>query len=585
MADRVDLMRRDKKVKCDGAHPRCSRCINSSRACGGYSFWNISLTATPRIDHMQTSEHDAAPDPPAVENWTDFATENTSASMLPTVVQKIRPHISDKARGDVSFFIHIGMPGLIGNSPFRRLSEMSFTYIFSLMLDEPMLFHGIFALATLQRAKLRLVHSNLPLAIDDDHLRDSLEQYGRALSTSCEYIVALVPHPEHLSRLVLAGYVMFLFELCRGNWASATRHRRSSSAIARMHEGLLDSGPRGSQSKSALSVVKADDTYDPLLESRLNSFHDLGRGLEVLISDTRQLEADLFASIRMLSENAANKHLVNAVGARRCLKHCLIRSAPLDPVVVQRLDRLLQAHATWKAQFDSWKKTQQQDDPHVVLCEINHFASEFTIRTYHAMDKTASQQYETLCKAILNIISTYLRQWRTSQSIGCDPAPTSSAPNRAVSAFEYGILRTLYLISVRCTSIEVRKRAIQLLQSSRRKELEYDSATLATAARMTLAVQEHRADEIEPRGIGGLCFESFVKKTVDHDIVVSLDPAEDGTASVWYGQIGGVQKGTIELAGYEVQLQPSHHERSANFRPARVTLVDIIKIDSPAGSG
>ncbi len=101
---------------------------------------------------------------------------------------------------------------------------------------------------------------------------------------------------------------------------------------------------------------------------------------------------------------------------------------------------------------------------------------------------------------MLVLLERYLASRKITQAKQKEAVPPGE--HKRTNVFEWGILRVLYLICLKCRDPRCRRRAVRLLSGAQRQEATLKSGALAIYEQAVICLEEERA--------GGLSSEAMV---------------------------------------------------------------------------
>jgi len=237
--------------------------------------------------------------------------------------------------------------------------------------------------------------------------------------------------------------------------------------------------------QSFLSIEDARSHLDPLLDSTTH-----------ICKELREMAEQQIARL----PGAPFSHAITT-----CLSLCIRRGLSLQAhtSVSGRLADLRKALAAWSSSFTSLttaKYPPQSVDRMLALMQIQHFTSTFTLTALSHKDETFTDALDPEFLRILDLCQQYLRS--TSSDISatgrraCQPSPAETQQDGF--SLDLRILPALNLIVHRCRHPGIRRRALNILRTSNRREGLFFSQVLCLSGEAYIAIEEGRVPPLFP---------------------------------------------------------------------------------------
>ncbi|KAK1820493.1 hypothetical protein LTR12_005081 [Friedmanniomyces endolithicus] len=469
---------------------------------------------------------------------------------IPKNVSTLKFSVTDTDRSAFAYFTHNTYPDILIIAPLRETMSLALQLSFS---TAP-LFYAITALGC--------AHRSLPFIMDarlDRHYRDGSRatgkwQYGKALAALQSHLRSTSITDDVVIPVLLVCMLFGCFELMEDRSSAAIAHfhfgrgiildhlrragcavdvasssqaflRRGNTALVavdgplhsppgvippRLVEtffGMLDHDP---MSESTRTLLNGELSTQPFLSDRVMpqrfgylSIKDARSHLDSLLESTTNLCKEL--------REMAEQHIALLPGApfshaiTTCLSLCISRGLNLQAhtSLPGRLAKLRTALTAWSSSFTSLttaKHSSQSVDRALALMQIQHFTSAFTLTALSHKDETFTDALDADFTHILDLCQQYL--YSTSSNISatgrkaCQPSPAET--HQDGFSLDLRILPALNLIVHRCRHPGIRRRALNILQTSNRREGLFFSQVLCLSGEAYIAIEEGRVPTTLP---------------------------------------------------------------------------------------
>ncbi|PLB44802.1 hypothetical protein P170DRAFT_391185 [Aspergillus steynii IBT 23096] len=153
--------------------------------------------------------------------------------------------------------------------------------------------------------------------------------------------------------------------------------------------------------------------------------------------------------------------------------------------------KLLSALETWHARFanaesDPERSSQMKEDDAVL--RIWYLVGKMYLTIRPSDPETAWDQFSDEFETILGLCEIYISE-----------SKRTSTPRNYTFSFSLGIVPPLFITAQRCRNASIRRRAIHLLSTCRRREIVWDSAYAAEAAQRVMEIEESAAFDAATR--------------------------------------------------------------------------------------
>ncbi|CEL05093.1 hypothetical protein ASPCAL06213 [Aspergillus calidoustus] len=504
---------RVRKVKCDESFPVCQRCLSTGRVCDGYGVWGGGGNDYGRRPSPKS--------PPATPNYPPLACISTCAA-----------NTDEKASFD--WFRRRTMVKIPGS----YLSDFWTTILLQASQSDQAVWHSILALSTTHQSGFV---QNFPSQ------RSTQEQ------STLRHLIRAVRHlGPHFSvrdkascRVILIVCLVFVvLDLLRGHFASAQVHLRNGlNILAQTQSSSIGAADPDSDCSPTSSYA-----YEPIDVSIGEAFFRLHIQLELLQHQhcprpcilplfLQPSIHDPFLPIQFPSYTAAwhgLDHLMNlafdlSAQARDHAAKAGVKATPTDTLLAQQR-RLNSGLDSWLISYNSSIESLQlaiSDSIAQAKTKVHHLVS-----CYHTMltimAETALSPNETVFDGYTHQFEQMLVHladlWTISYIDLNFPSPSSSTPSPSNSnthsttsttnmtsstalpatekkrwiggcdmshtIIDVGWMIPLFYTAIKCRVRRIRRRAIQLIESSNHREGIWDAKITACIARRVVAFEE-----------------------------------------------------------------------------------------------
>ena len=501
--DRFDRLRR---VKCDETRPLCNKCLSTGRNCEGYPpglLQRDSVISNRQLLPLQRSKP-LVSIPPAL-HWSPLKISAT-----------------DYERHAFEFFRRETAV------PLQMISSNKQWLHVALQLGhtEPTVFYCMVAAGSAASAQLDVVHHTL-LRPENARQRDAtLQQYCKATAALQRYINTAVAREATIEPIMICCILFVVLEVFRDKGALASAHlrhgrraisncafensQRPQTQTSRPWKLASPETNLGIFSDLDQLYIEAVDSvsYPPPLSDHLSqhsserlsdrpmefqSIEHAKETLDDLINRTSEWRAEL---LRLGEERLRTIDTTDYTPAMRyCVMHCLSRTIDMTayPKLHHQEDGLLKEHTEWLEALQHFASTACSRNPSLILMDIQHFASAFTLRTAHSTSEFSTDELESEFGRILNLIDEYIDEITLSQPQSQQHVEGELDEPKKSFSLERGVLPALFLICLKCRSREIRYRALALLRDVDRREGLWFSKELFVYAESLIHLEQQRA--------------------------------------------------------------------------------------------
>ena len=430
--------------------------------------------------------------------------------------------VTNHERNTFDYFRRVTFRSLQLVSPSKEWVQMAL----QLSMKEPTVFYAVVALGSIHSALLQIAHHTLTRPEDSHKKSLALYQYCKATDSLQKYIDHAVVRQASVEPVLLCCLLFVSFETFRDKNALALSHLRLGRKI--IHKG----GASGEMQKCATGTALRPPP-NQIREELLSTFNKLENEsicfnspdlalrendedslmqplaslpaflaspehakvvLDNLVASSLRFRTELLR----LAEGCISKtdHASLKLAVRYCMAQCLSRTIKIEPRHTDLHHGLMHGHSAWLIMA-----SRLQDMQHcpvsraLVLMQIQHFFSEFTLRTSRETTESLADHFKDTFERVLDLADYYINGY--TRSIHSVHAPSNNhvadSATRATFSLEYSLLPTLYLICLKCRFAALRKRALSLLRRVDRQEGLAWSKGLLFYAEIVVGLEEGRA--------------------------------------------------------------------------------------------
>ncbi|KAK1084817.1 hypothetical protein LTR33_002445 [Friedmanniomyces endolithicus] len=516
------------------------------------------LTASSLILGWKCDGYDT-PSPPATDQAAKRPllplTQEANTVSIPKNVSTLKFSVTDTDRSAFAYFTHKlsadyakTYPDILIIAPLRETMSLALQLSFS---TAP-LFYAITALGCAHRSLPFIMDAKLNRYYRDGSRATGKWQYGKALAALQSHLRSTSITEDAVIPVLLVCMLFGCFELmedrssaaiahfqfgrgiildhlrrhgCAGSVASsspACLRRGTTAQVAvdgplrsqpgkipfRLVEtffGMIDHDPMSEHTRTLLNGELSTQPvpWDRVMPQSFLSIEDARSHLDPLLESTTNLCKELreMAEVQVaLLPGAPFSHAITT-----CLSLCMSRG--LNPQgrtsLSRRLAKLRTALAAWSSSFTSLttaKHSSQSVDRALSLMQIQHFTSTFTLTALSHKDEAFTDALDPEFLRVLDLCEKYLHS--TSSNISatgrkaCQPSPAETQQDGF--SLDLRILPALNLIVHRCRHPGIRRRALNILRTSNRREGLSFSQVLCLSGEAYIAIEEGRVPSTLP---------------------------------------------------------------------------------------
>lgn len=283
--------------------------------------------------------------------------------------------------------------------------------------------------------------------------------------------------------------------------------------------------------------------------SEFASLQEAGTYLEVLEETRRKVQTKLFEAASSYLSKHYPQHSSRSAKAFS-LTHCLARVVIVaaSDEFSRSLEETIGSYLSWKASLDRILRSQRSPNGHSLLLQIRYFNALFSLCNCRETRESATDQFRDGFIEVLDNVENFLEHWsgRALHLDGVSPELSSQQALRGTGIFEFGPLPALATVAVKCRDSNIRRRAISMLFTARRREGNHSSLTLSLWADTIAALEDERAAEMSvEQGV------TEVPETARFsDAAVCADEHDESIFHVYTARFEHEQQGDIELTKY-----------------------------------
>ena len=457
-------------------------------------------------------------------------------------------------------------------SPAREWVQLAL----QLSLDESAIFYAITAVAVVQRSLQHTVHHSLGPPISSSQQEAALRQYCKATGALQSYIDRAISRTTSIEPVLLCCILFVCFELMRGETANAIEHLRLGRRIAAgrpKFEESITLKPQSQRRTEELILFFHKLDYDTVIGQKYGrsinwdtekglgrpcvplptSFLSLGEAkwcLGSIIKDAHDLRMEL---LQLAEGRVAALGLVfDSKVAEYCYAQCLSRTIEgrTHCRVLDRVHQLVRRHELWLASINTLEKTQYEETcwP-FMLMRIQHFLSAMTLKTCLETRESIWDCFMDEYVSTLDLTERFLGD--PTEEVQREPGEhiPGAEPQRSFS-LDMGILPAIFLVCLKCRSSGVRRRAIELLHSARRREGMLWSPAMASFAATIVKLEEERTRFLQgcAPASEGLGMSEIPEEARFVDVVIAGETSS--SIRVVCGRFAHESRGELELLEY-----------------------------------
>ncbi|PYH40693.1 Zn(II)2Cys6 transcription factor domain-containing protein [Aspergillus saccharolyticus JOP 1030-1] len=436
-----------RRVKCDEQKPECNRCVSTGRTCDGYQ--DGSQSPTHRSCSLRIIQHI----PPG----------RKPPSAVPLTAAELRC---------LEFFHHYTLPSLgpeVGS------------YLLQATSSEPVIRSIALAVGS--------VHRSFAFFSDED-TTFTLTHYNKAIRQ-------LVGTQQDRNLVLLACILFFCCECLQGRYRTAIQHALSGIRILQQQQVL-----------SEASSEKAPPAVATLFHAVQNQVLEI-EGMDGMDPESQPRLSPSAATLALLSQP------LNITDHQRIFRQLYHRFMQIDalaeafemtphdhsPARVAHEQQLLTEWFRVRADLKGW----MQDFDHQI---IHAWQTDPTTGSLRAKSTAILQAWKLL-------FDMYFRMDWPPSELAWDPfipayplwsvpstdhtgnmqglRPSAALPSQPTFTLSLGFLTLLYICATRCRDSTIRRRALRLLETCRRREGVWDSDLAGRVARRLIEIEEHAA--------------------------------------------------------------------------------------------
>lgn len=361
----------------------------------------------------------------------------------------------------------------------------------------------------------------------------ALTSYGKAVAGLRSYIEQVGEDAdEEVTIVVLVACLLFVcFEMMQGAQASVISHLvkglkilfsqyKSSSDDAAISKPEMKSVIVGNDFPKVMDNLvdvfvrlDADSTmfgrrstylcttcrcccrgHEVYIEHSFTSLAETRSHLDLLTSAAFSLRGRLLKLTEQIlhTEQEAEYWTESSDGEDWATRYCHLytMSRFIDLENVMGGPRILAKQKELIAAFEAWRSAlnglaHDVDDLSVTMLRIQHFFSWFVVSVLRDPDNTSCDRFKDSFLEIVELASKYIDR-------------TKNRPDRCAFTLESGVLRSLYIIGLKCRDSALRWRATELLRASTVQEGLWSGRMFAAYVQRIIELEEARARALRP---------------------------------------------------------------------------------------
>ncbi|RFU25489.1 hypothetical protein B7463_g10846, partial [Scytalidium lignicola] len=514
---------RMRHVKCDEGKPDCLRCIRIGLTCGGYPSLRSSGTGT----GVSRS---------SLEPNSELQAPEWQLAQLPG---------SPKERRAIEFFYHCTVPQLSG------LFSHSFwgRFVLQLGIRDPAIRHAMIAVSTIHEATeetdVTAPYSTNSIAIRDEKAKFAFMSYNKAIHFLIEEVQTTNSEKPLLIPLT-ACMVIICAELMRGNIVRSIMHIESGIKILQNWRAARIAGSKPTIEEeytetylfpyfAAFNVINtifgrpSKGIYSKPVEQIQHigsfEFHDL--------IEARTTLFDIFnVGVSIIQSVGETPYWIEATEEQK--------------IVQQRVIVLVEE---WNTAFEdltkrcspSWTST---DTGGADLLRISHLTAKLWFWTALSPNETKWDNHKYDFEKLIEISERLLK------------VLTKPEKHSSLFSFELGCIHTLHFVALKCRWPLIRRQALALLNTCKRRENLFDSRISYSILWRIMEVEEEylgiapgrklRPDDLPPEETRIHRINIGLEERSENFVLISLLSKPDGLFGEWHIRREYIQVGKQE---------------------------------------
>ncbi|KAK4554749.1 hypothetical protein LTR86_008251 [Recurvomyces mirabilis] len=355
-------------------------------------------------------------------------------------------------------------------------------------------------------------------------------QYGQALSSLRAHMMKNAHDEQGLQVVLGSCLLLVLYSILEEQASDAKAHLGEATPMSLGLRILQERSPNekivghpivpppGPFARPVLEVFKtmleedatlesATARYQPPDDSSLtisNDFSNLAEArinMDGLRSMYEQLQKQLMDIARDRVAELSSDSASHAVTS--CLTVCMAKTMNLDEHVVlqARMQRLKNDLDAWSNRFARLlAKSGKVSGRAPLLLQIQHFATSFSLYNLRNTNEVDTDRWHAhfksvvaWCKDFIHLTATNLLYWMQ------DPSKPRTETQHGGWSAEMRVLPALYLVGTKCRDVEVRRQAMDLLNTADRREGIHHSAVLGGIVGAIMDVEMQLARSMQER--------------------------------------------------------------------------------------
>ena len=430
--------------------------------------------------------------------------------------------VTNHERNAFDYFLRVTFRSLQLVSPSKEWVQMALQS----SMQEPTVFYAVVALGSMHSALRQIAHHTLTRPVDSHKKSLALHQYCKATDSLQKYIDHAIVHQASIEPVLLCCLLFVSFETFRDKNALALSHLLLGRKI--IHKGCAS----GEMQKYATGTTLRP-TPNQIRDELLSTFNKLENesicfnssdlalrendednlmqplaSLPIFLASPEHAKVVLdnlvASSLRFRTELlrlaesciSTTDHASLKLAMRYCMAHCLSRTIKVEPRHTDLHRGLMHGHSAWLVMASRLEDMHHSLVPRaLVLMQIQHFFSEFTLRTSRETTESSTDHFKDTFERVLDLADYYIHRYTLSAHsvhLSSNNYVADSA-TRVTFSLEYGLLPALHLICLKCRSAALRKRALSLLRRVDRQEGLAWSRGLLFYAETIIGLEEGRA--------------------------------------------------------------------------------------------
>ena len=234
------------------------------------------------------------------------------------------------------------------------------------------------------------------------------------------------------------------------------------------------------------SEIKIHHSFNSVKEARSH--------LDLLTSNAFRLRGNLLKLVERLVAPSSDFELwIDNVGSedwarRYCNLYAQARTIDLKgstggAELLAKQDELISAFEAWNSGLTTLRE--KSDDLSLMMLRIQHFFSWFVVSTLRDRTETVCDRYHAEYAEVVDLAKQYVER-------------TNQTADLCGFSLESGILRSLYVVGLKCRDSRIRRQAVELLRDSPVQEGLWSGKVFAAYVQRVIDVEEAQARQLRP---------------------------------------------------------------------------------------